>query len=75
MGSFIAPPKPRMPEPAPPPPVTTTTGDAAAEERRRLEKDALRRRRGRAALVLTSGLGDTSQAAIQRPTLLGRTSS
>lgn len=74
MGSFISPPKPKLPPP-PAPIEVVASGDAEAEEQRRLEKDALKRRRGREAQVLTSGLGDTSKATIRRPVLLGRTSS
>ena len=66
MGSFFSPPKPKLPPPAPLPVVNN---DAEADELRRLEKIALRRRQGRAAQILTSGLGDTSRVAVRRPAL------
>ncbi len=75
MGSLLSPPKPR--QPALPPPVQQVQPDTSgeAETQRRLERQARKRRRGRDALALTSGLGDTSQVAIRRPVLLGRTRS
>ncbi len=74
MGSFFSPPKPKLPPPPAPLPVVAGD-DAEADELKRLEKNALRRRQGRAAQILTSGLGDTSRVAVRRPALLGRTSS
>ena len=68
MGSIFSPPKPKAPPPAPPPP---TPDDPAIEDARRRERDAARRRRGRQATILTSGLGDANSPQLQQPTLLG----
>jgi hypothetical protein len=69
MSSLFSPPSP--PAPLPPPPVPSVD-DPEAQRRRETERQALLRRRGMRAGILTSGLGDTSPAPVQRPTLLGQ---
>ncbi len=69
MGSIFSPPKPKAPPPPPPPPDPAT--DPAIEEARKREREAAKRRRGRQATILTSGLGDTGDPRVQQPTLLG----
>jgi hypothetical protein len=64
MGSLFSPPAPPAPPPLPPLP---TPEDPAIEERRRKLRLAEAARRGRAATILTSGLGDVSDPAIERP--------
>jgi hypothetical protein len=54
--------------PAPPPPVKDDSEIVAAKAK---EADILRKQRGRAATLLTGGLGVTEQAPVQRKTLLG----
>ncbi|MEQ8356724.1 MAG: hypothetical protein RH942_14370 [Kiloniellaceae bacterium] len=68
MGSLFSPPKPKAPPPAPPPP---KPDDPAIEAARKRERDAARRRRGRQATILTSGLGAPGQPQVQQPRLLG----
>ncbi|MGF1629624.1 MAG: hypothetical protein ACFCUT_09150 [Kiloniellaceae bacterium] len=68
MGSIFNPPKPKAPPPPPPPP---EPDDPAIEDTRKREREAARRRRGRQATILTSGLGDTGTPQVQQPTLLG----
>jgi hypothetical protein len=68
MGSIFNPPKPKAPPPPPPPP---KADDPAIEGARQREREAARRRRGRQATILTSGLGDPAQPQLQQPTLLG----
>lgn len=68
MGSIFSTPTPSAP-PAPPPP--PTPDDPAIEERRRKLRLAEQQRRGRAATILTSGLGDLSRPTVERPFLTG----
>jgi hypothetical protein len=67
MSSLFATPKP--PAPPPPPP---TVEDPEVMRRREAERQARLRRRGLRASILTSGLGDTGTAPVQRPSLLGQ---
>ena len=53
---------------APPPP---TENDAEIKAAKDKEAEILRKQRGRAATLLTSGLGVTEQAPTQKKTLLG----
>jgi hypothetical protein len=53
---------------APPPP---TVNDAEIKVAKTKEAEILRKQRGRAATLLTSGLGVTEQAPTQKKTLLG----
>lgn len=66
MGSLFS--SPKMPAPAPvaPPP---TREDPAIEEAKRKQRMIEGQRRGRAATIVTGGLGDTGEAEIKRPTL------
>lgn len=61
--------KPKLPPLPPLPPVSDT---AAIEAARRRELEAQRRARGRAATLLTGGLGDESDAPVAHKTLLGQ---
>ena len=73
MGSLF---KPKMP-PLPPPPQPLPDppkAEVSAEERERIaaEQAALeRRRRGRKSTILTSPLGDQTEAETEKKTLLG----
>ncbi len=73
MGSIF---KPKMP-PLPPPPQPLPEppkAEVSAEERERIaaEQAALeRRRRGRKSTILTSPLGDQTEAETEKKTLLG----
>ncbi len=73
MGSLF---KPKMP-PLPPPPQPVPEppkAEVSAEERERIaaEQAALeRRRRGRKSTILTSPLGDQTEAETEKKTLLG----
>ena len=73
MGSLF---KPKMP-PLPPPPQPLPEppkAEVSAEERERIaaEQAALeRRRRGRKSTILTSPLGDQTEAETEKKTLLG----
>ena len=73
MGSFFKPkmaPLPPPPQPLPEPP----KAEVSAEERERIaaEQAALeRRRRGRKSTILTSPLGDQTEAETEKKTLLG----
>ena len=67
MGFIFSPPKPKV-EPLPPLP---TSEDPAVKRRKEELRLAQKRRRGRAATILTGGLGDTSMAPVERKTLLG----
>ena len=73
MGSLF---KPKMP-PLPPPPQPLPEppkAEVSAEERERIaaEQAALeRRRRGRKSSILTSPLGDQTEAETEKKTLLG----
>jgi hypothetical protein len=69
MGSLFSSPSPPAPPPPPPPP--PTTDDPVIEDRRRKLQLAELQRRGRAATILTSGLGDLSNVPVDRPTLTG----
>ena len=53
---------------APPPP---TENDAEIKAAKAKEAEILRKQRGRASTLLTSGLGVTEQAPTQKKTLLG----
>ncbi|NIA72525.1 hypothetical protein HBA54_28450 [Pelagibius litoralis] len=55
----------------PPPPPVPTPEDPAIEEARKKEREAAKRRRGRVATILTSGLGDPSQPQVEQKKLLG----
>lgn len=59
------------PKPPPPLPPVPTPEDPAVEQRRRDVRQALKRRRGRGATILTSPLGDTSTPETKRKRLLG----
>lgn len=63
--SLISPPKPK-PLVLPPIPTPDTGAVRAAAEKERIEA---RRRRSRSDTILTSGLGDVSQATVARPSL------
>ena len=73
MGSLFkpkVPPLPPPPQPLPEPP----KAEVSAEERERIaaEQAALeRRRRGRKSTILTSPLGDQTEAETEKKTLLG----
>ena len=73
MGSLFKakmPPLPPPPQPLPEPP----KAEVSAEERERIaaEQAALeRRRRGRKSTILTSPLGDQTEAETEKKTLLG----
>ena len=73
MGSLFSPkmpPLPPPPQPLPEPP----KAEVSAEERERIaaEQAALeRRRRGRKSTILTSPLGDQTEAETEKKTLLG----
>ena len=70
MSSLFSPPSaPSLP----PPPPLPTPDDPEIQRRREAERQALLRRRGLRAGILTGGLGDTSPAPVQRPSLLGQT--
>ncbi len=64
MGSLFSSPSP--PPPLPPVPTPEDPAIDAARKKRRL---AELRRKGRAATILTSGLGDRSEAPVTRPGL------
>ncbi|NIA72281.1 hypothetical protein HBA54_27180 [Pelagibius litoralis] len=67
---MFSPPKPKAspaPAPAPPP----AADDPAIEEARRKERMAAAKRKGRAATILTSGLGDTTGDTSAQTTKLG----
>lgn len=72
--SFLMP-KPKFPQPAAvaPAAVIPERADPAIAEARQKEREAMARRKGRGALNLTGGLGDTTQANVSRPRLLGQT--
>tara|TARA_B100000963_G_scaffold232450_1_gene202979 strand:- start:494 stop:715 length:222 start_codon:yes stop_codon:yes gene_type:complete len=72
MGSLFSPKMPPLPpvQPLPEPP----KAEVSAEEKERLasERAALeRRRRGRKSTILTSPLGDQTEAETEKKTLLG----
>ena len=72
MGSLFSPKMPPLPpvQPLPEPP----SAEVSAEEKERLasERAALeRRRRGRKSTILTSPLGDETEADTEKKTLLG----
>ena len=72
MGSLFSPKMPPLPpvQPLPEPP----KAEVSAEERERIaaEQAALeRRRRGRKSTILTSPLGDQTEAETEKKTLLG----
>ena len=73
MGSLF---KPKMP-PLPPPPQPMPEppkAEASAEERERIAAEQAapeRRRRGRKSTILTSPLGDQTEAETEKKTLLG----
>lgn len=70
MTSLFSTPKPPPLPPLPPLPKIT---DPAVEEAKRKARLAAQKRRGRGGkTILTSGLGDVSEAPIQRKTLLGQ---
>ena len=69
MTSLFSPPSPPVP---PPPPPLPSLDDAEARRRREMERQAMLRRRGMRASILTSGLGDTSPTPVERPALLGQ---
>lgn len=70
MASLFSAPKPPPLPPLPPLPKIT---DPAVEEAKRKARLAAQKRRGRGGkTILTSGLGDASEAPIQRKTLLGQ---
>ncbi len=68
MSSLFSPPSPSTPPPPPPP----TVADPSVQQRKEDERQARLRRMGMRAAILTSGLGDTSAAPVNRPTLLGQ---
>ena len=60
--------------PSPPPTYaapTPTLEDDDIQKKRDEERRAQKRRRGLAGTIMTSGLGDTTQAPVARKTLLG----
>ena len=67
MGALFSPQTPAAPPPPLPP--TLTAEDPELIERRRRLRLAASQRRGRAANILTSGLGDLSVAPLARPSL------
>ena len=71
MGSLF---KPKIPPPPPQPLPEPPKAEVSAEERERIaaEQAALeRRRRGRKSTILTSPLGDQTEAETEKKTLLG----
>lgn len=62
---------PSVPAPPPPaaPPIPPTRTDPLVVQNE--QRDIVRRKRGRAATVLTGGMGDTSAAPTATATLLG----
>lgn len=69
MTTLFAPPKPPS---LPPPPPLPTEDDPAVEEARKKRRLAEIKRKGRRATILTSGLGDGSEASVNRPRLTNR---
>jgi hypothetical protein len=65
---FSPPSPPPLPPPPPPPP---TPDDPEVKKRSEEIRLSGLRRRGRASTILTSGLGDTTQANVRRNTLGG----
>lgn len=61
---------PSLPPP-PPPPVFPETDSLQIKQREAEAKSAARRRRGRRATILTSGLGVTDPVASTKKSLLG----
>ncbi len=70
MSSLFSPPSPPAP---PPPPPAPTMADPAVQQQKEQERQARLRRMGMRGAILTSGLGDTSAAPVNRPTPLGQT--
>lgn len=66
------PPKQQQAQVAAPEPIPTRA-DPAIAEAKETERKARVSRGGRGALILTSGLGVTSQPNVSRPNLLGQT--
>ena len=62
--------KPKPPSLPPPPPLPKFEDPEVIEARRRA-RIAARKRQGRGKSILTSGLGDVSEAPVARKTLLG----
>ena len=69
MSSLFSPPSPPMPPPLPPIP---GADDEEVRRRREIERQALLRRRGMRAGILTGGLGDVRPTPVDRPALLGQ---
>ena len=69
MSSLFSPPSPPS---VPPPPPLPTLDDPELQRRREADRQALLRRRGLRASILTGGLGDTGPAPVERPSLLGQ---
>ena len=68
MSALFSPPTPAAPPPAPNPPAVNEETLRRQEE----ERQARLRRRGLRGSILTSGLGDTRPAPVQRASLLGQ---
>ena len=68
---------PSLPPPPPPPPavVDTTKDNAASLAARAAEQKRAMLAKGMGSTILTSALGDTSKANVQKASLLGQTSS
>lgn len=67
-------PKVIMPPPPPPPaelPEAPMVDDVENLEAEELERARLRKKKGRQATILTSMLGDTTEAELNKPSLLG----
>jgi len=66
---FLMPKAPSIPPSPPPPPPPPTPDDPAIEAQRKAVQAAERRRKGRAASVITGGAGVTEPALISQPAL------
>lgn len=68
IGGLLSPPKIELPPPPPPPP---TRDDPAVAARRKEVADAEKRRKGRAASIITGGEGVLGETTVERPAARG----
>tara|TARA_Y100000592_G_scaffold1956_1_gene3059 strand:+ start:336 stop:557 length:222 start_codon:yes stop_codon:yes gene_type:complete len=64
----VMPPPPPDPQPVPEAPMVDDVENIEASEE---ERERLRKKKGRQATILTSMLGDTTEAELNQPSLLG----